>query len=43
MMRAEVVGGGHDVDFDPGLFDEIDMGGIGVAGGIVDLHVFRRR
>lgn len=37
---AEVLGGGHDVDLDPGLFDEVDVGDVGVAGGVVDLEGF---
>lgn len=38
--RSEIFGGSHNVYFDPGFFDEIDVGGIGISGGIVDFDCF---
>ena len=39
---AEIFRGGHDVDFDPGLFDKIDVGGIGSSERDCRFVVFRR-
>ena len=37
MIAPKIFGRGHDVAFDPRLFDKFDLSGIGIMGDVVDI------